>query len=339
MSDAAYAYCERLAREHYENFPVASRLLPAAIRPHIAAIYAFARRADDFADEPGLADAERLRLLDAWSARVHDAGRRTADPPATRGVAAGSSSTDRGGFPAQSPEQDRARVAFEERGSTALTAPGQRGPTPLVEDELIFRALEQTIRTHNLPGSLFDDLLSAFRQDVVTCRYRTWADVLDYCRRSANPVGRLVLRVAGYDDPALDAQSDAVCTALQLTNFWQDLAIDWERGRSYVPLEDRDRAGARDSDLDARRMTPEWQSALRAVARRTRDLFDAGRGVCDGVGGRLRWELRLTWAGGRRILHKTEAAGFDVFNDRPTLTPRDAPALLWEAIRWKRRPA
>jgi phytoene/squalene synthetase len=163
--------------------------------------------------------------------------------------------------------------------------------------------------------------------------------VLDYCRRSANPVGRLVLRVAGYDDPRLDAHSDAVCTALQLTNFWQDLAIDWRRGRLYVPLEERDHAWARDSDLDAGRMTPEWQTALRESARRTRDLFEAGHGVCDGVSGRLRWELRLTWLGGSRILEKTEAAGFDVFNHRPTLTASDAPGLVWAAIRWRKGPA
>jgi phytoene synthase len=279
---AAYSYCEKIAREHYENFPVASWALPPDMRPHIAAIYAFARRADDFADEPGLDDAERLRLLDDWGARL-----------------------DPGGRPADG-------------------------------EDLIFRALDETIREHNLPRSLFHDLLSAFRQDVVTTRYERWTDVLDYCRRSANPVGRLVLRVAGYDDPALDAQSDAVCTALQLTNFWQDLAIDWRRGRLYVPLEDRDRAWARESDLDAGRMTPEWQTALRAVAARTRDLFRTGQDVCDGVDGRLRWELRLTWLGGSRILERTEAVGFDVFNHRPTLTPRDALTLVWRAVRWKR---
>jgi phytoene synthase len=280
----AYAWCERLAGEHYENFPVVSRLLPAAMRPHIAAIYGFARRADDFADEPGLDAAERLRLLDVWLARL-------------RG---------------------------ESRGQT-------------LADDLIFRALENTIRTHALPRSLFEDLLSAFRQDVGTTRYATWADVLDYCRRSANPIGRLVLRVAGCDDPALDARSDAVCTALQLTNFWQDLGTDWTRGRLYVPLEDRDRAGARDADLDAARMTPAWQQALRTVGQRTRDLFDAGRPVCDGVRGRLRWELRLTWLGGSRILDKLDAIDFDVFCHRPTLGAADAPALLWSAMRWRRR--
>lgn len=289
----AYACCERLAGEHYENFPVASRLLPAAMRPHIAAIYAFARRADDFADEPGRDAAERLRLLDAWSERLG------------------------GGYRGQTP------------------APTYGGQTP--GDDLIFCALENTIREHGLPRSLFGDLLSAFRQDVGTTRYATWAEVLDYCRRSANPIGRLVLRVAGCDDPRVDVQSDAVCTALQLTNFWQDLAVDWTRGRLYVPLEDRDRAGARDADLDAARMTPEWQAALRTVALRTRDLFDAGRPVCDAVRGRLRWELRLTWLGGSCILDKLDAIAFDVFRHRPALAAADAPALLWHAVRWRRR--
>jgi squalene synthase HpnC len=282
----SYDYCERLAREHYENFPVASRLLPASMRPHIAAIYAFARRADDFADEPGPEAAERLRRLDAWGMRLDQ----EAGPPDSNCATAG--------------------------------------------DDFIFFALQHTIRAHGLPRALFHDLLSAFRQDVVTARYETWLDVLDYCRRSANPIGRLVLRVAGHDDPRLDEQSDAVCTALQLTNFWQDLAIDWGRGRLYVPLEDRDRAGAKDADLDARRLTPEWQSALRAVADRTRGLFQAGRPVCDAVRGRLRWELRLTWLGGMQILDSTQAAGFDVFNHRPGLRRVDVPRLFWRAIRW-----
>ncbi len=280
----AYAYCERIARQHYENFPVASLLLPPSMRPHIAAIYAFARRADDFADEPGPRPEERLRLLDAWGERLEH-------------------------FAAQPVESS-------------------------VADDSIFFALENTIRTYRLPRSLFQDLLSAFRQDVVTARYATWADVLDYCRRSANPIGRLVLRVAGHDDPRLDAQSDAVCTALQLTNFWQDLAVDWRRGRLYLPIDERDRACARDSDLDAGRMTPEWRTALRSVAARTRALFEAGRPVCDGVSGRLRWELRMTWLGGMRILERTEAADFDVFSRRPHLRPTDGAVLVWRALRW-----
>jgi squalene synthase HpnC len=280
----AYAHCERMAREHYENFPVASRLLPAAMRPHVAAIYAFARTADDYADEPGRDRDERLRLLDAWGAQL-------------------------------------ARLDGD-----------RREPAP---DDPIFLALGHTIRECRLPRSLFEDLLSAFRQDVTTHRYETWASVLDYCRRSANPVGRLVLRVAGYHDARLDAESDAVCTALQLANFWQDLARDWAIGRLYVPADDRLRAGAREEDLAAGRMTPEWRAVMRQMIVRTRELFAAGRGVCDGVSGRLRWELRLTWLGGSRILDKLEAAGGDVFTHRPTLGRGDVPALLRDAIFWR----
>jgi squalene synthase HpnC len=265
------------------------------MRPHIAAIYAFARRADDFADEPGPDSAERLRLLDGWGARLSGVPRPTTNP----------------------------------------SSPAPPATTSATGDDLIFAALEHTIARFNLPRSLFHDLLSAFRQDVVTTRYSTWEDVMDYCRRSANPVGRLVLRVAGHDDPRLDAQSDAVCTALQLTNFWQDLAVDWSRGRLYVPLEERDRAGARERDLDAGRITPEWQTALREAAARTRALFDAGRPLCDAVRGRLRWELRFTWLGASRVLDKLHRAGFDVFNHRPKLGAADVPTLVWQAMRWK----
>jgi hydroxysqualene synthase len=296
----AYAFCERLAREHYENFPVASRLLPARMRPHIAAIYAFARIADDIADEPGLADEERLRLLSEWEA----------------GVRPGSDST-----------QTRVRLNSDP-GQTRVEAGSDPGLTPVV------RALHHTIARCNLPVQLFHDLISAFRQDVTVHRYDTWDHVLDYCRRSANPVGRLVLRVAGYDDPKLDAASDALCTALQLTNFWQDLARDWQHGRLYVPAEEWTRAGADPRDLDARRMTPAWQAALAASSARTRALFAAGRPVCDGVGGRLRWELRLTWLGGSRILDRLEQQDFDVFGRRPALGPRDAPAIAWKLLRW-----
>ncbi len=283
--DAAYAACALQARSHYENFPVASRLLPAAMRPHIAAIYAFARTADDFADEGDTAPAERLRQLDQWLGCLHDA------------LEAG--------------------------------APGS------VPDAPVFVALPHTIRVCGLPVSLFDDLISAFKQDVVTTRYATWDDVLDYCRRSANPVGRLVLRVAGVADDRLDRASDDVCTALQLTNFWQDLAVDWRKGRLYVPREDRERAGADERDLDDRRWTPAWQAVMADLAGRTRALFERGRPVCDGVSGRLRYELRFTWLGGRRILDRLEQERFDVFAGRPSLGVSDGAALAWGALRWK----
>jgi phytoene synthase len=279
--DEAYAACARVARGHYENFPVASLLLPPPMRPHVAAIYAFARAADDFADEGDRPAVERLRLLDDWHARL------------------------------------------------TACVDGRPGDDP------VFVALGETIRTCSLPVELFEDLLSAFRQDVTTTRYATWAELLDYCHRSANPVGRLVLRVAGYADDRLDAASDAVCTALQLTNFWQDVERDWRKGRIYVPREALDRARAPERDLAARAMTPAWREVLADAADRTRALFDAGRPVCDGVSGRLRYELRFTWLGGRRILDRLEQAGFDVFAARPTLGAADLAGLAWRAIAWR----
>lgn len=306
----AYAACERVAREHYENFPVASLLLPPPMRPHIAAIYAFARAADDFADEGDRPAAERLRLLDDWQARLNDAARRGTPNPESR-------------VPPAAP-----KLRSDER---------IEGGNP--DAEAVFLALGETIRACALPAGLFDDLLSAFRQDVTVTRYGTWADVLDYCRRSANPVGRLLLRVAGRVDPRLDSASDALCTALQLTNFWQDLERDWIRGRLYVPRETLDRFGAGEGDLDARAVTPAWRRALTDAAARTRALFDEGRAVCDGVTGRLRYELRLTWLGGRRILDRVEASGFDVFTARPTIGKADLAGLVWGAATWPRRRA
>jgi hydroxysqualene synthase len=277
----AYAHCEAIAKAHYENFPAASRLLPAKLRPHIAAVYAFARAADDFADEPGREPGERLRLLGKWRDKLHD--------PSDR--------------------------SYE------------------------FIALHDTIDRFKLPLQLFDDLLNAFVQDVGTTRYSTWADVLDYCKRSANPVGRLVLRISGYHDARLDAASDAVCTALQLTNFWQDLAVDWSRGRLYVPEEIWSAHHAEVGSLDAKYMTSAWKGALAECGKRTRALFDRGRPVCDGVSGRLRYELRATWLGGTRILDRLEGAGYDVFaSGRPKLGASDAlviacGTLLWRATR------
>ncbi len=185
---------------------------------------------------------------------------------------------------------------------------------------------------------LFDDLLDAFVQDVTTTRYSTWADVLDYCRRSANPVGRLVLRLSGYNNDELDRASDAVCTALQLTNFWQDLAIDWPRGRLYVPEEIWRRHGADPKTLQIGRMTPEWRAALQDCGARTRSLFQEGRPVCDGVSGRLRYELRATWLGGTRILDRLDRSGFDVFTARPKLGTADALVIAFGTLLWRETP-
>ena len=282
----AYAVCQRLVRAHYENFPVASYLLPRPMRPHVAAIYAFARSADDFADEGALSADQRLARLDDWLLRLKSSGARDVHDGAS-------------------------------------------------EADAIFVALANTIRERVLPIDLFEDLLSAFRQDVTTTRYESWPDVLDYCRRSANPVGRLILRVAGYNDGELDRASDAVCTALQLTNFWQDVERDWRKGRLYVPLSDMRSFGARTEDLEGPCLTESWRGVLSLMAGRTRALFDEGRRVCDGVSGRLRFELRMTWLGGRRILDALERDGFDVLTKRPTLGAGDVPALAWGALAWR----
>jgi hydroxysqualene synthase len=282
----AYAACEALAQSHYENFPVASRMLPPPMRPHVAAVYAFARIADDIADEGSAAPDERRARLHVWQDRIHRAAAEALPPP-----------------------QDR--------------------------DELIALAVGHSIRSLDLPIQLFDDLVSAFGQDTMTTRYASWTDVFDYCRRSANPVGRLVLRIAGYRDQALDRSSDALCTALQLTNFWQDFGRDWRIGRLYVPREEQIAAGAIEAELDAGRMTPAWNRTLERAIARTREIFADGRHVCDGVTGRLRLELRLTWLGGFRILERVDRMRDRLLVERPTLGASDVPLLLWRAARWR----
>ena len=192
--------------------------------------------------------------------------------------------------------------------ATRTRGPPGRAGEPANTRE-IFVALGATIREKHLPPALFEDLLSAFRQDVTVTRYASWVDVLDYCRRSANPVGRLVLRIAGYRDARLDGWSDAICTALQLTNFWQDLKIDFDRGRVYLPDEEMRAHGASSRRPRGRTMTPAWRGAVAAAVARTRALFDDGRPLCDAVRGRLKYELRATWLGGMRILDRLERPG------------------------------
>jgi squalene synthase HpnC len=289
---SAYAACERDARSHYENFPVASLLLPRMMRPHVAAVYAFARAADDFADEGERSVEERHALLDGWLRRLHHA------------------------------------ISSPEPGPPPR--PGE--PPNSVE---IFIALGASIRTHALPVTLFEDLISAFRQDIQTTRYASWPDLLDYCRRSANPVGRVVLRIAGYRDAKLDAQSDAMCTALQLTNFWQDLRMDFRRGRIYMPAAERAAHGAIDEQLRGGRMSDAWRNAVASATDRTRALFMGGRPLCDAVNGRLRYELRATWLGGMRILDHLEQSGFDPVLIRPQLGVADAPWFAWRMVTWQ----
>jgi hydroxysqualene synthase len=283
----AYAACEALARSHYENFPVASMLLPKGMRPHIAAVYAFARRADDMADEGDAAPADRRAALDSWLRRLH----------------------------------------------RAVDSPSADGPTA---DDVMLMATANSIRTLDLPLQLFDDLVSAFAQDTMTTRYASWDEIVDYCRRSANPVGRLVLRIAGYRDARLDRSSDALCTALQLTNFWQDFGRDWRNGRLYVPREVQRAEGVDESQLSRGTMTDAWARTVERCVAFTRQRFADGRAVCDGVHGRLRAELRLTWLGGARILERVERGRFALLQRRPALGAWDLPILAVRAAVWTR---
>ena len=260
------------------------------MRPHVAAVYAYARVADDIADEGSAPAADRLAQLAAWQRRLHGA------------------------------------VAVE-----------QADAAPHAHEDLIVVALAHSIRSLDLPIALFDDLLSAFGQDTMTTRYASWPDVFDYCRRSANPVGRLVLRIAGVRDGALDRSSDALCTALQLANFWQDFGRDWRSGRLYVPHDVQAASGASERDLveaPAGPLPASWIAAMAHCVSVTREQFAAGREVCDGVRGRLRYELRLTWLGGQRIRDRVDRARRELLTYRPTLHGSDVPLLLWRAMRW-----
>lgn len=274
----AQEFCARLTREHYENFPVASRLLPSRIRPAVQAIYAFARIADDFADEP-LHEGRRLERLDEWGAMLEGCLRGEATHP-------------------------------------------------------VFIALREAVGRHALPSQPFRDLLAAFRLDVVKNRHPDRASLLEYCRLSANPVGRLVLHLFGRREPGMLERSDSICTALQLTNHWQDVALDMANDRIYLPADDRARHGVTEEDLRSGRVTDRFRALMKEQVDSTRAKFEEGRPLCDAVRGRLRLELRLTWLGGWRILERIEAAGYDVFAKRPQLGAADAVLLAGRAMRW-----
>ncbi len=266
---------------HYENFPVASLLCPRALRPAVRAIYAYARTADDLADEGDAPAAQRLADLAAYEADL-------------RAIAAGGASSARW--------------------------------------RAVFDPLAATLREHALPLSPLTDLLSAFRQDVVQTSYTDRAELLDYCRRSAHPIGRLMLHLYRIDDGGALRESDAICAALQLANFWQDLNVDRRRGRLYVPLADAHRFGVAASDLLEGRDSGRMRSLAAELVAWTRDLMHSGAPLVHRIPGRAGWELRLVVQGGLRILEQIESSGFDVLRRRPTLGWRDAPLLAARAV-------
>lgn len=286
-----YAATQFKPMSHYENFPVASLLLPARLRGAVQVIYAFARSADDIADE-GDADAPtRLAALHAYEAELDIIGQRQ-----------------------------------------LRQATGQQ-LSPL------FDALAEVIERYNLPLEPFYDLLSAFRQDIVVTRYQTFEALRDYCARSASPVGRLMLHLYGAADTGNLRDSDAICSALQLINFIQDVALDWRKQRIYLPLEDLQRFGVNESDIAANAATADdtaaatdttdgspqqrWSSLLSFEVERARNLMLSGAPLAYRLPGRIGWELRLVIEGGLRILERIEHAQFDVFRQRPVLAWRD----------------
>ncbi len=276
-SEEAFEYCKRLTRSHYENFPVASFFLPKDKRKHVAAIYAFARIADDAADEPGMTPAERIEAINDW-------------------------------------EEQLLLVQ-----SGAVHHP-------------VFAALSETIERFEIPVDLLRNLLHAFRSDVTTNRYQTFEDLLQYCRHSANPVGRLVLLLFNYRSETLMKYSDSLCAALQLANFWQDLSVDLQKNRVYLPQEDIQRFHYSEEELFAGECTERFRGLMAFQVRRTEDLFRQGKPLLSEVGTDLSLELRLTWNGGMRILEKIKQRQYDTLSHRPTLSWFDTTSILFSSL-------
>lgn len=267
--------------DHYENFPVASILLPPRLRPAVEAIYAFARSADDLADEGDASPEQRLDALSAY-------------------------------------ERELDRI---ENGQSS--------------ELLLFRALGRVIADYRLPMQPFRDLLSAFKQDVAVKRYESFDALLDYCRRSANPVGVLMLHLYGAADARNLQDSDSICSALQIINFWQDVAIDWKKQRIYLPQQDLLRFAVTEQQLARAEVNDAWRQLMKFEVDRARAMMHSGAPLALRLPGRIGWELRLVVQGGLRILERIEAVDYDVFRHRPKLGKSDWLKLVSRAFRMK----
>ncbi|MGH9430489.1 MAG: squalene synthase HpnC [Terriglobia bacterium] len=285
---AAYAHCMAITRKHYENFPVASLFLSASRRNALAAIYAFARIADDFADEPGPlfpTSESRLEALADWRRRLN--------------------------------------ACYADETS----------------DHPIFIALGDAARRFGLTRDYFDRLIRAFEMDVRANRHQDFASLLNYCDGSANPVGRLMLELHDYRESGMLMLSDALCTALQLANFWQDAGVDLDRDRIYLPLDDLKQFGLTVQDLVElrdgrnREKMERFQSLIRLEVGRTADLFKRAQSLPEQVSLGLRLQLRMTWRGGVTILRKMRRMNFMVLSARPALRKLDALAILLKSLR------
>ncbi len=276
----ARAYCERLARSHYENFSVATWFLPKNLHQHFFNIYSYCRISDDLGDE--VDDAQlSLALLDRW--------------------------------------EEELRACYN----------GLNGNTPGANHP-VFVALGDTIREFSIPQHEFANLIIAFRQDQKTTRYPTFDDLLGYCRNSAIPVGHLVLYLGGYSDPERQQLSDYTCTALQLANFWQDVTLDWKKGRVYLPLEDLQRFGVSEQQIAESHFTPEFRELMRFEVARARQWFDRGVPLASKVRRDLAIDIELFTRGGQEILSAIERQGYDVLSSRPVISK---PKKLWLMLR------
>ena len=274
--EKAYRYCERLARSHYENFPIASLLIPRGVRKHIYAVYAFCRYVDDLGDEAG---GDRPALLNRWEE-----------------------------------ELDRCYSGRPEHP--------------------IMVALADTVERFAIPKEPFQKLIEANRIDQRRNRYRTYEELLHYCDHSANPVGRIFLHLFGVGDPERQRLADHTCTALQLTNFWQDIAIDLGKERIYLPQEDLERFGYSEEELKRWVVNENFKRLMRFELERTRGLFREGLKLVELLDGRIRVDVELFSRGGMAILKKIEGVGYDVFRRRPRLSIVEKMGLfLWTLLR------
>jgi squalene synthase HpnC len=276
-AEDGFRYCETIARSHYENFPVASHFVPKEMRKYVWTIYAFARIADDYADEPGFTLAERMDNLNQWEQYLDECY--------------------------------------------------NGNPT-----HRVFAALAETVERFQIPFELFQNLLTAFRADVTVKRYETYEDLLAYCRNSANPIGRMILLLLNYRSDAMMELSDSICTALQLTNFWQDVSVDLQKDRIYLPLEELEEFDYFEQDLFNQKVNDHFCSLMAFQVQRTAELFVKGKPLLTLVGKDLSRELKLTWNGGTRILQKIHDQNYDVLTKRPTLSRLDKLELLFRSF-------
>jgi squalene synthase HpnC len=275
----ARAYCERLAKSHYENFSVATWFLPKGLRQHFYNVYAYCRISDDLGDEVGNPQ-QSLELLDQWEAELN-----------------------------------------------SCYAGSPRHP--------VFVALAETVKQCGIPKYEFSDLLIAFRQDQTVTRFETFDNVLGYCRYSANPVGHLVLYLCGYSDAERQQLSDYTCTALQLANFWQDVFVDYGKGRIYLPLEDLRRFGVTGEDIAQRRATPQFIAMMKFEVERAREWFERGLPLIKKVDRALALDLDLFSRGGLEILRAIERQDFDVLHSRPAISKTRKLMLVARAVAGK----